>query len=86
MTRKRFKKLVQYIHLNNNTMIKPRGDPDYDPLHKIRPLYIHVQAPFKDAYHPEMNLAIDEAMVAYKGRSFMKQYLPGKPTKWGFTV
>ena len=38
MPRKRFKKLVQYIHLNDNTMMKPRGDPGYHPLHKIRPL------------------------------------------------
>ena len=74
MTRKRFKNLVQYIHLNDNTMMKPRGDPGYDPLHKIRPLYSHVQATIKDAYNPGMNLTIDEAMVAYKGRSFMKQY------------
>ncbi len=27
--------------------------------------------------------SIDEAMIGFKGRSYMKQYMPGKPTKWG---
>ena len=31
-------------------------------------------------------LSIDEAMIAFEGRSFMKQYLPAKPIKWGFKV
>ena len=31
-------------------------------------------------------MAIDEAMVGFKGRHGMKQYMPGKPTKWGFKV
>ena len=29
---------------------------------------------------------IDEAMITFKGRSSMKQYMPMKPTKHGFSV
>lgn len=30
--------------------------------------------------------SIDEAMIAFKGRSSMKQYVPKKPVKRGFKV
>jgi hypothetical protein len=29
---------------------------------------------------------LDEAMVAYKGRSPIKQYIPSKPHKWGYKI
>ena len=66
--------------------MKERGHPDHGVLHKIRPLLSQVQETINDRYNPGQNLAIDEAMVAYKGRSFIKQYLHNKPTKWGFKV
>jgi len=31
-------------------------------------------------------LSIDEQMVPFKGRSSLKQYLPKKPHKWGYTI
>ena len=86
MPRKRFTRLQRYIHLNDNAIMKERGHPDHDVLHKIRPLLSQVQETINDRYNPGQSLAINEAMVAYKGRSFIKQYLPNKPTKWGFKV
>jgi len=38
---------------------------------------------FTQAYIPGCKLAVDEAMIGFKGRLFLKQYLPGKPTKRG---
>ena len=86
MPRKRFTQSQRYIHLNDNAIMKERGHPDHDVLHKIRPLLSQVQETINERYNPGQNLAIDEAMVAYKGRSFIKQYLPNKTTKWGFKV
>jgi len=38
---------------------------------------------FTQAYIPGCELGVDEAMIGFKGRLFLKHYLPGKPTKWG---
>jgi hypothetical protein len=37
-------------------------------------------------YAPSRFLTLDEAMVAYKGRSPIKQYIPSKPHKWGYKI
>ena len=81
MPLKRFKKLEQYLHVvDNNT-----ADGN-DRLHKIRPLIDMANRTFLQSYKPEKEIAIDEAMVPFKGRSTLRQYLPAKPTKWGMKV
>ena len=37
MPRDRFDKLTQYLHLNNNENVIPRGQPNHDKLFKVRP-------------------------------------------------
>ena len=86
MPRDRFKKLSTYFHINDNTTAVPYGQPGYNPLHKVEPLLTSVRQHLLEQFNPGQNIAIDEAMVAFKGRSFMKQYLPGKPIKWGFKI
>ena len=34
----RFKDLRSRLHLNDNSMVIPRGQPGYDKLHKVKPL------------------------------------------------
>ena len=82
MSRSRFKKITQYFHINDNTTAVARGERGYDPLHKIRPLLSATSNSFARRYSPGRDLSIDEAMVAFKRRSFMKQYMPAKPVKW----
>jgi hypothetical protein len=38
---------------------------------------------FIQAYIPGCELAVDEVMIGFKGRFFLKRYLTGKPTKCG---
>ena len=45
-----------------------------------------VQKTFLESYRPNKENSIDEAMVKFKGRSALKQYVPKKPTKRGFKV
>ncbi|KAG8229529.1 hypothetical protein J437_LFUL004935 [Ladona fulva] len=41
---------------------------------------------FHQKYNPVRELVIDEAMVALNGCHYRKQYMKGKPTKWGFKI
>ena len=38
ISKNRFKKRSQYFHLNDNSKAAAKGDPNYDPLFKVRPL------------------------------------------------
>ncbi|XP_025191739.1 uncharacterized protein LOC112591992, partial [Melanaphis sacchari] len=86
MPLKRFLKLLRYIHLNDNQKMLPRSSESIDKLFKIRPLIDHLNNIYKILYNPSQNLSVDESMVAYTGRSTMKQYMPLKPIKRGFKV
>jgi hypothetical protein len=82
MTLKRFQRLGQYIHLNDEEKRPDQKIADFDILYKERPA-LDLMDKFTQAYTPGCELAVEEAMIGFKGRFCEKQYLPGKPTKWG---
>ena len=84
ITRDRFLEITRYLHFVDNTCLLPRTDPNYDKLGKIRPIIDHLSHQLLTVYNPHREASIDEAMVAFKGRSSMKQYVPKKPVKRGF--
>jgi hypothetical protein len=55
-----------------------RGSEGYDRLGKIRPALQHLTKRFEEVYRPGKELAIDEAMIKFQGRSSLKQYMPMK--------
>ena len=64
-----------------NTTLLPRIDP------KISWVRLnHLSDQFRTVCNPHREASIDEAMVAFKGRSSMKQYMSKKPIKRGFKV
>ena len=77
--------LSRYLHFVNDNLA-PRGDPAYDRLGKIHPLMDHLGSEFALLYNPSKNLAVDEAMIKFQGRSSLKQYMPAKPIKRGIKV
>ena len=83
MPKRRFKKICQYLHHSNNADMPARDSSNYDPLHKVRPMIEMLSRTYKHRYKPHCELSVDEAMIAFKGRHFIKQYMPAKPTKWG---
>ena len=83
---RQFRALLSSLHFNDNSTAVPRGQPGYDRLHKVRPVLEMVKNNCIVSYKPEREISIDEAMVGFKGRSALKQYLPLKPTKRGYKV
>lgn len=57
-----------------------------DPLCKIRPFLEAVQRICKNCYLPTRDVAIDEALLLYKGRLHFKQYMPNKRAKFGIKL
>ena len=79
--RKRFHELSRFIHFADNATISSQSKPGYDRLAKVRPVIETLRASFLSSYNPHRENSIDEAMVKFKGRSTLKQYMPKKPIK-----
>ncbi len=86
ISRNRYRDISKYLHFNNNNTLSPPGTPSYDKLGKVRPLIDYLLSRFKSVYNPGRELAVDEAMIKFQGRSSLKQYLPKKPIKRGIKV
>ena len=86
MSRDRFLEIHRYLHFTNNEALHAPGSPGYDKLGKIKPIITALSERFRGVYEPGKNISIDEAMIRFKGRSTIKQYLPMKPIKRGIKV
>uniref|UniRef100_A0A3B5R3B2 PiggyBac transposable element-derived protein domain-containing protein n=1 Tax=Xiphophorus maculatus TaxID=8083 RepID=A0A3B5R3B2_XIPMA len=90
MSRDRFLNIHTNVHMSNPeddaVNDQKKGTPDYDPLHRLRPLYDSLRVACKALYHPRKNLSVDERMVATKAKIGLKQYIKSKPTKWGIKL
>lgn len=84
MTVNRYEKIRRYLHFNDNEKHLPRENPDYDRLHKLRPLIDCLNKNFCKDIPIEQFLSVDEQICSTKARHHLKQYLPNKPHKWGF--
>jgi len=86
ISRDRFREISRYLHFADNATLAPRASPQYDRLGKIRPLLEYLETRFSVVFTPGQDLAVDEAMIKFQGRSSFKQYMPKKPTKRGIKV
>ena len=86
ISRYRFREISRYLHFVDNTQLPKRGEDNYDRLGKVRPIIQFCLEKFLSNYNPNCEMAIDEAMIPFQGRSSIKQYMPLKPTKRGFKV
>lgn len=83
---KRFKKITENLHINDNEKEPDRSSPDYDKLYKLRPMIEELNEVYQQETANSSQQSIDECMVKFKGRSSLKQYMPKKPIKRGFKV
>ncbi|KAF0751882.1 piggyBac transposable element-derived protein 2-like isoform X1 [Aphis craccivora] len=78
MSRNRFSTISRYFHVEDNTTAKGPSSVNYDKLHKVRPLLNILQSNMHDI-PPEEKHSVDEQMIAFKGRSHLKQYFLPEP-------
>ncbi|XP_064116478.1 piggyBac transposable element-derived protein 3-like [Macrobrachium nipponense] len=81
MEKDRFDKIMQFIHLADNTNLD-----DSDKYAKLRPLIRLLSTRFLSHFQPEQHLSHDEAMVEYFGRHGCKQCIRNKPIRFGYKV
>lgn len=81
ISRDRFQYIMSNIHCCDN------GDLDKnDRFAKVRPLFQALNKKFFDYAPTEENHSVDEAMVPYFGRQNCKQFIKGKPIRWGYKL
>jgi len=81
-SRDRFKQLLRYFRV----VPAPVDAAPRNPIPHVRALAEKLNHSFAAHFTPTQHLSLDEAMVAYKGRSPIKQYIPSKPHKWGYKI
>ena len=86
ISRNRFLELHRYLHFEDNSTLSPPGSPEYDRLGKVRPVVEHLSSRVSAVYEPGKEVSVDEAMIPFKGRSSLKQYMPLKPVRRGIKV
>lgn len=83
MSRDRFDSILTNLHVNDNQTMP---NPNPDRLYKLRPMIDTLNMTFKTFYNGTREKSVDESMVLFKGRSFLKQYNPMKPIKRGYKL
>jgi len=86
MTLKRFEEIRAYLHFNDNDLAKPNSDEEHDRAFKVRPVMEHFNSSFIAALSSTQFQSIDEHMIKFKGHNILRQYVKGKPIKWGFKM
>lgn len=81
MPRDRFDILVRYVHLCDNNNLDRE-----DKFSKVRPLLCLLNERFLLYFLKEKNLSIDESMIPYYGRHGAKQFIRGKPIRFGYKM
>uniref|UniRef100_A0A2S2PY46 PiggyBac transposable element-derived protein 3 n=1 Tax=Sipha flava TaxID=143950 RepID=A0A2S2PY46_9HEMI len=83
MSYNRFTEIKRYIHFADNSN---QHNTVIDKYWKVRPVLDILHQSFYAATSTNEHIAIDEMMVSFKEKSYLKQYLKSKPKKWGFKI
>ena len=81
MTRDRFDEIMCYFHLADNNQLNKE-----DKFAKLRPRFDNLNRSFLARFCSETRLSIDESMVPYFGHHGCKQFIRGKPIRFGYKI
>jgi hypothetical protein len=80
MPRNKFDLIHRIIHFNDNANIDKN-----DKVYKVRPIINHLNKKFVDMIEEKGDeFSLDETMEPYFGRHSLKQFIRGKPIRFGF--
>lgn len=82
MLQRRLLQIWCYRHWADNSTAIPRGADGFDKLYHVREYLNIILRSIQQEYRLAKNIAIDETMVADKGKLSFKQYIKTKSTKW----
>uniref|UniRef100_A0A667Y9T4 PiggyBac transposable element-derived protein domain-containing protein n=1 Tax=Myripristis murdjan TaxID=586833 RepID=A0A667Y9T4_9TELE len=75
----RFDEIMSSIHVVDNMKITP------DPFFKVRPLFEELNK-INKTIPTEEHVSVDEMMIEYFGRHGCKQFIRGKPIRFGYKI
>ena len=81
ISRNWFFEISRYLHFVDNLTLPHRNGPGYHRLQNVQPVIAAIMEACMTNYIPSANISIDEAMIAFKGRASIKQYMPIKAHK-----
>lgn len=81
MRRNRFRQIMRVLHCADNTKPKPN-----DKMWKLRPLIDILQSNFLKHFNPTENMNYNESIVTFYGEHSCKQFIRGKPIRFGYKV
>ena len=81
MTKNELEDCKQFLHLADNENLDKTNR-----FGKVRPLFDTINKQCVAHYRPEQHLSVDESMVPYFGKHGAKQYIHGKPIKFGYKL
>ena len=84
LSRNWLERLTRTIHMVDNLSVDAKTKED-NKLWKIRSWLENLRQNFLKVSPDKFN-SVDEIMVLFKGKSYLRQYLPNKRHKWGFKI
>jgi DNA excision repair protein ERCC-6 len=81
MRRERFVQIMKYLHVVDVSHLDLK-----DKMWKLRPLILALQRNFAEHFVPVQSLNFDESMIKYFGKHGCKQFIRGKPIRFGYKV
>ena len=79
MSRNAFEEILRYLHLADNAQLDAN-----DKFSKVRPVMNHINKKCQENFVAEQIISIDESMIPYFGRHSAKQFIHGKPIRFGY--
>lgn len=82
LSRDRFESLTRYLRVSP----PEAGAAPRSPFSFVRAFIDSLNHSFPRHWNPGRHLALDESMVSFRGRSDIKQFVPGKPHPHGYKI